>query len=90
MAIIDRLRGVDILSPQLGAGPARQTVAWLQDEMRPLAANDEVQLHLDLRFAELRAYMAQQETRSLLNLAIAVGLILTAIGVATAVIVALS
>ena len=90
MAIIDKLRGVDILSPQLGEEPARETVEWLQDEIRPLAANDEVQLHLDLRFAELRTYMAQQEARSVLNLAIAVGLILTAIGVATAVIVALS
>ena len=90
MAIIDKLRGVDILSPQLGEEPARETVEWLQDEIRPLAANDEVQSHLDLRFAELRTYMAQQEARSVLNLAIAVGLILTAIGVATAVIVALS
>lgn len=86
MAIIDKLRGVDILSPQLGEEPARQTVEWLQDEMRPLAGDeklDRMMAQIDARFAKVEA----QIWRAALAVA---AILLAALGIAAGLIVALN
>ena len=104
MALIDKLRGVDILSPQLGEEPARQAVEWLQDEMRSLAGDEKLDLmmgHIDARFARIDArfeqidarfgqLLAQMEVRVWRIVAIGVAILLTALGIATALIIALN
>ncbi len=83
MAIIDKLRGVDILSPQIGDEPARETVDWLQDEMEPLVANPELELMLD-------RLLAQMEARMWRIVATATALLLAALAIATGLIIALN
>ena len=68
MAIIDKLRGVDILSPQLGEEPAREAVEWLQDELRPLAGDDKLDLmmaQIDARFAQINARFCERGSANL-------------------------
>ena len=84
MAIIDKFRGVDILSPQLGEESARETVEWLQDEMEPLAGNEK----LDLMWSRIDVRFAQVEAQVWRAVAAGVAIILTAIGIATALIIA--
>ena len=93
MAIIDKLRGVDILSPQLGEESARETVEWLQDEMEPLAGNDKLDVmmgQIDARFAQSDARFAQMEVR-MWRMGVAIlAILLTALGIATALIITLN
>ena len=111
MAIIDKLRGVDILSPQLGEEPARETVEWLQDEMEPLAGGDKLDQmwsridarfdrtdarfeRIDARFEQMDArfaqMLAQMEVR-MWRMGVAIlAILLTALGIATALIITLN
>ena len=104
MAIIDKLRGVDILSPQLGEEPARETVEWLQDEMEPLAGGDKLDQmwsridarfeRIDARFQQMDArfaqMLAQMEVR-MWRIGVAIlAILLTALGIATALIITLN
>ena len=86
MAIINRLRFVDILTPGLGDQASRDFAEALQDEMEPLAGDQAIKLlmaQIDARFAQMEARMWRWA------LAI-VGLNLTAIGIATGAIIALN
>ena len=94
MAIINRLRFVDILSPQLGEQRSRDFTEALQDEMKDVVLSDEQELLLARLMAEMRTEI-QAEMVRLRNLmwqvaATAVGLMLTALGIATGVIIALN
>ena len=93
MAIIDKLRGVDILSPQLGEEPARQTVEWLQDEMRPLAGGEKLDVMLaqiDARFSQSDARFANMEAQIWRAAFVLAAILLTALGIATGLIIALN
>ena len=84
MAIINRLRFVDILSPSLGAEASREFAEALQDEMEPVVGEESMRLMLaeiDKRFAQMEARM----WRWALGI---VGINLTAIGTATAILIA--
>ncbi len=86
MAIIDKLRFVDILSPHLGSDSSREFTDALQDEMKPLAGEEK----LDLMMAQIDVRFAQMEVRMWrMGLALA-ALLLTAMGIATALIIALN
>ena len=104
MTIIDKLRGVDILSPQLGEESARETVEWLQDEMEPLAGGDKLDQmwsridarfeRIDARFQQMDArfaqMLAQMEVR-MWRIGVAIlAILLTALGIATALIITLN
>lgn len=85
MAIINRLRFVDILAPGLGDQASRDFAEALQDEMEPLAGDQAVTLlmtRIDARLAEMEARLQ----RFMLG---AVGLILAGIGIATGALVAI-
>ena len=86
MAIINRLRFVDILRPQLGDETSREFADALQDEVTPLVGQENLNLlmaQIDARFAEMEARIQ----RFVLGVA---GLILAAIGIATGAIIALN
>ena len=84
MAIINRLRFVDILRPSLGDQASREFADALQEEMAPLAGEEPIRLLA----AQMEARFAQMEARLQRFIMGAVGLILAAIGIATAVIIA--
>ncbi len=86
MAIINRLRFVDILRPQLGEETARDFAEALQDEMEPLAGDQSIKLLM----AQVDARIAQMEARMWRWALAIVGLNLTALGIATGVIIALN
>ena len=83
MAIIDKLRGVDILSPQLGEEPARETVEWLQDEMEHVVLEPQLQLMLDLAVARMEGQIWRAVFAG-------VAILLAALGIATGLIIALN
>lgn len=83
MAIIDELRGVDILSPQLGEEPARETVEWLQDEMEHVVLEPQLQLMLDLAVARMEGQIWRAVFAG-------VAILLAALGIATGLIIALN
>ena len=93
MAIINRLRFVDTLRPRLGDQVARDFVEALQDEMSPLVTDEQVRLILDSLLPQIDARMAELENRMWRIVAIATGLtigtLLTALGIATGLIIAL-
>ena len=83
MAIIDKLRGVDILSPQLGEEPARETVEWLQDEMEHVVLEPQLRLMLDLAVARMEGQIWRAVFAG-------VAILLAALGIATGLIIALN
>lgn len=83
MAIIDKLRGVDILSPQLGEEPARETVEWLQDEMEHVVLEPQLQLMLDLAVVRMEGQIWRAVFAG-------VAILLAALGIATGLIIALN
>ena len=86
MAIINRLRLVDILRPRLGDETSREFADALQDEMTPLVADQSIQLLM----AQIDARLAAMEVRLQRFVLGTAGLLLAAIGIATAVIIALN
>lgn len=86
MAIINRLRFVDILRERLGDGVSRDFTEALQDEMAPLMRKEEIQMMIV-------GVVDQIEARLWRIIAIATGLtigtLLTALGIATALIISL-
>ncbi|MCY3569399.1 MAG: hypothetical protein OXH38_12270 [Chloroflexi bacterium] len=85
MAIINRLRFVDILSPHLGDEPAREMTDALQDEFTPLVSSEA----LDLVRAEMRVMAARIEAQIWRAAAVVAGLQLTATGIAVGLILGL-
>ncbi|MCY3571049.1 MAG: hypothetical protein OXH19_06870 [Chloroflexi bacterium] len=83
MAIINRLRFVDVLRDRLGDDGAREFAEALHDEMTPLMTREEIQLMIS-------GLVDQFETRMWWVVAIATGLQLTALGVVAGVIIALN
>ena len=66
MAIINRLRFVDILSPRIGDQPARDFTEAFQDEMKEVvlsaelrAIADQFNTRLDARIAELEGRLGR-------------------------------
>ena len=86
MAIINRLRFVDILRERLGDEVSRDFTEALQDEMAPLMRKEEIQMMIV-------GVVDQIEARLWRIIAIATGLtigtLLTALGIATALIISL-
>ena len=83
VAIINRLRFVDVLRHRLGDDTAREFTDALQDEMTPLTTKEEIQM--------LISGLADQfEARMWRVVAIATGLQLTALGIAAGLIIALN
>ncbi|MDE2987683.1 MAG: hypothetical protein OXT70_06460 [Chloroflexota bacterium] len=83
MAIINRLRFVDVLRDRLGDDGAREFAEALHDEMTPLMTKEEIQ-------SMISGLVDQFETRMWRVVAIATGLQLTALGVVAGVIIALN
>lgn len=97
MAIINRLRFVDVLSPQIGEQASREFTEALQDEMQDVVLSPEQELLLARLMADVRAEMAdvRSEMADLRALvwqvaATVVAINLTAIGIATGLIIALN
>ena len=90
MAIINRLRFVDILSPSLGAEASREFSEALQDEMRDVVLSPEQEQLLSNLMTQIDARMARLEARIWQVFGIATGLYISALGVATGVIIALN
>ena len=81
MAIINRLRFVDILRLHFGDEASREFAEALQDEMTPLVGDQSIQLlmaQIDARIAELEARLQ----RFILG---ALGIGLAALGIVTAI-----
>ncbi len=82
MAIINGLRFVDTLRERLGDQVSRQFTEALQDEMAPLMTKDEIQMLIS-------GLVDQFEARMWRVIAIATGLQLTALALATTLILTL-
>ena len=81
MAIINRLRFVDILRPSLGDQTSREFADALQEEMDPLVRDRSLQLLL----ARMDTRMAQLEVRLQRFILGALGIGLAALGIVTAI-----
>ena len=81
MAIINRLRFVDILRPSLGDEISREFADALQKEMDPLVGDHSLQLIL----AQMDTRMAQMEVRLQRFILGALGIGLAALGIVTAI-----
>ena len=86
MAIINRLRFVDVLRERLGDDVSRDFTEALQEEMAPLMTKEEIQMMII-------GVVDQIEVRMWRIIAIATGItigtLLTALGIATALIISL-
>lgn len=84
MAIINRLRFVDVLRDRLGDDEAREFAAALQDEMTPLMAKEEIQLLISrlVDQVEVRIWRVAAIAGALYltTLAIAVGVLIAVLG----------
>ena len=85
MAIINRLRFVDILSPRIGDQPARDFTEALQDEMQEVVLSPELQALVDQFNMRLDARMAELEVRLQRFILGALGIGLTALGIVAAI-----
>ena len=83
MAIINRLRFVDVLRERLGDDVSRDFTEALQEEMAPLMTKEEIQMMIS-------GLVDQIEARMWRVVAIATGLQLTALGIVAGVIIALN
>ena len=83
MAIINRLRFVDVLRERLGDEVSRDFTEALQEEMAPLMTKEEIQMMIS-------GLVDQIEARMWRVVAIATGLQLTALGIVAGVIIALN
>ena len=81
MAIINRLRFVDVLRDRLGDDGAREFADALQDELTPMMAKEEIQLMIS-------GLVDQVEARIWRVAAIAGALYLTALAIAVGVLIA--
>ncbi|MXX48016.1 MAG: hypothetical protein F4088_07335 [Chloroflexi bacterium] len=81
MAIINRLRFVDVLRDRLGDVEAREFADVLQDELTPMMAKEEIQLMIS-------GLVDQVEARIWRVAAIAGALYLTALAIAVGVLIA--
>lgn len=81
MAIINRLRFVDVLRDRLGDVEARELADALQDELTPMMAKEEIQLMIS-------GLVDQVEARIWRVAAIAGALYLTALAIAVGVLIA--
>ncbi|MXV81250.1 MAG: hypothetical protein F4X58_04275 [Chloroflexi bacterium] len=81
MAIINRLRFVDVLRDRLGDVEAREFADALQDELTPMMAKEEIQLMIS-------GLVDQVEARIWRVAAIAGALYLTALAIAVGVLIA--
>lgn len=81
MAIINRLRFVDVLRDRLGDVEAREFAEALQDELTPMMAKEEIQLMIS-------GLVDQVEARIWRVAAIAGALYLTALAIAVGVLIA--
>ena len=85
MAIINRLRLVDIMSPGLGEQASRDFTEALQDEMQEVVLNPDLQLIVDRFHSQMDARMAEMEVRLQRFILGALGIGLTALGIVTAI-----
>ena len=85
MAIINRLRFVDIMSPTLGDQPSRDFAEALQDEMQEVVLSPDLQLIVDRFHSQMDARMAEMEVRLQRFILGALGIGLTALGIVTAI-----
>ena len=83
MAIINRLRFVDILRPRLGESTSREFVNALQDEMEQVVLEPQLRLMLDLA-------MARMEGQIWRAVFAGTAVLLAALGIATGLIIALN
>ena len=84
MAIINRLRIVDILSPGLGDQTSRDFAEALQDEMQQVVLSPELQLIVE----QFNARMAELEVRLQRFILGALGIGLTALAIGVGIIIA--
>ena len=84
VAIIDRLRFVDILSPRIGDQPARDFTEAFQDEMQDVVLSPELQLIVE----QFNARIAELEVRLQRFMLGALGIGLTALAIAVGILIA--
>ena len=85
MAIINRLRFVDIMSPGLGGEGSREFAEALQDEMQDVVLSSELQLIADRFQSQIDARLSEIEVRLQRFILGALGIGLTALGIVTAI-----
>ncbi|MDE2968192.1 MAG: hypothetical protein OXS30_12010 [Chloroflexota bacterium] len=85
MAIINRLRFVDIMSPGLGGEESREFAEALQDEMQDVVLSSELQLIADRFQSQIDVRLAEMEVRLQRFILGALGIGLTALGIVTAI-----
>ena len=90
MAIINRLRFVDILSPHIGDRSSRNFTEALQDEMKDVVLAPEQEQLLARLMAQMDARFARMETRIWQIVGVASAVYLSALGIATGAIIALN
>lgn len=83
MAIIDKLRIVDILSPRLGERASRDFADAFQDEMEQVVLEPQLQLMLDRLMSDMDARIWRMGFTAIV-------IMLTALGIATGLIIALN